>query len=135
MQQNSPRLLTVAAGSLLLIYRCHTSLPSVSMFSDTLASHLVPVSIFSPHLDPVSFFFLSPHFFRFIHFSLSLLLTLISAFSPPFSCSVVALMPCCCAFSFYLSMADHLSHYFFCLLLFYSLLFIFQTITQSFTEP
>ena len=72
-QQNSPRLLTLAAGSLLLIYRCHTSLPSVSIFSETLTHSF---SFF--HFHPTSWS--SPFYslFPFLPLNASLLIPLFS---------------------------------------------------------
>lgn len=67
------RLLTVAAGSLLLIYQCHTSLPSISMFSDTLLPLMRFPFLFSLHICMESLFFsLSSSFLALIPCHLSI---------------------------------------------------------------
>lgn len=82
-QQNSPRLLTLAAGSLLLIYRCHTSLPSVSIFSETLTHsfsffHFHPTSWSSPFYSLFPFLPLNASLLIPLFFSISLYLNIFS---------------------------------------------------------
>lgn len=94
-QQISPRLLTLAAGSLLLIYQCHTSLPSVFIFSDNPQPLILFQFLISTHIWIVFFLI---HFF---HSLLFVSFWLICSFSSPFTCSLAALSSGCCALSLF----------------------------------